>query len=296
MGVAGSRWTHHHKTKGLFVGAQRYGLPPHPDIARSGQRYTPRTGSHKIPFTVTSVKGGVVNYIRFTDHVRATIDPHRLLATDAEGMGKHFVFHGFIPTNPDYHVHDFGASRNQKIHDPTMARLVGEIDDEGMIEVSLPEIHPKVSFLQHAHLIDDRFLERHGEWLAVRVDLGTFNPGRLRGSFNIVDFADESLAARGEYFMRGGEPNRPDRPPKSNLSAVERGMKFRPLAPAAKSAGGSTIFVHGPADEDGKVPCSNLKRPRSILERKLLDPRHYVYLGRTRKLPAIAKYENLAAA
>ncbi len=216
MARSGSRFTKPKKAniKGNAVGTERLGgLPPHRDIVRAGQFYYQREGKRKTTIVVSSVSAdGYVNAIRAVDQERVKMSPWPILATGPDGLGRHWIFQGHKPWIRPNDVHerdirDDGYRRSSAYQ--SMLVVAAGIDDGGDITLRAPEIHPNLTFTVPAHLVDEQF-HAQGTWISAKMDLGTINPGRLRGTTTLLGLATDLERQRGEFFLSGGVANRPD--------------------------------------------------------------------------------------
>lgn len=290
MARSGSRFDKPKKAniRGVAVGLERLGgLPPHPDIPRTGQRYWQRAGDRKTTMVVTGVTAdGMVRVVRSIDRQRTLISPHPLLATGPDGLGTHWLFCGWLPwlRANDVHdrdIHDHGYRRRSPYR--TMVIVSAGPDERGDVELCAPELHPNLRFSQFGHLIA---FHRPGTWLSAHLDLGTFNPGRLRGSLQILGPASEREIARGRYFLGGGQANRPDRLPRKHPTEVRRGQIFRAVDRGGAPVGRRLYVMADP--QSSRVVCADTQRKHYVTLTHLLDPVRYRYLGSTNTLPVLA--------
>src|ERR1700744_4272282 len=124
MGSAGHAFIAH--TKALSPCAQSkdgYGVPPHPLIARIGQRYWPRATRVRNVLVVRGVKRTRVVLVPDTSGAQVTIESERLLLLRSDGQGRNHQFLGFV------------ARRY------STTAYVWAIDDTDAV-LSVPEWHP----------------------------------------------------------------------------------------------------------------------------------------------------------
>jgi hypothetical protein len=165
MGSPGHKFISH--TKALSPAAQTkdggFGSPPHPLVARPGQRFWPRKGRRCRPFVIRTVTDEAVFGVRLDgdrDPVRVTV--RRLLATREDGQGDHYQFQGWVPRRYT-----------------TYARVIDV--SEPIAVLCLPEWHPRRPVALFASLLPVG-AKRQGAWLALRCDLSVPSAGRLQPS------------------------------------------------------------------------------------------------------------------
>jgi hypothetical protein len=170
MAGSGSAWIKHTKHKGLRAAAITDA--PHPAFAREGQRYFPLDSRARTRSTlrVTRVLDGECE-LRREDGTRSTVrlKTRRLLAVDADGVGRHYRFIGYAP-RAGYATH---------IH---------VVADEGAwTRVVCPEWHPELTIAVAAAALPASSRDV-GSWLACRADLSADAPARLQPRrFAVVD-------------------------------------------------------------------------------------------------------------
>jgi hypothetical protein len=163
MGSSGHAFIAH--TKALSPRAQAkdggYGPPPHPRLARPGQRYWPRAARRREVMILRRVDGEHALMERPGSRqapVRVTLA--RLLAVRADGQGRHYQFHGFAP---------------RRYVTPAYVWSLG--DAEAVL--CLPEWHPGRAVRLPVRLLPPD--ARHaGAWLRARCDLSASSAGRLQ--------------------------------------------------------------------------------------------------------------------
>lgn len=163
MGSAGHKFISH--TKALSPAASvsdgGYGLPPHPLIARPGQRYWPRRGRRRRPFVIRRIAGDQALGVRLDgnrEKVRVSIA--RLLTRRDDGQGQHYQFVGF-------------TSRSYATH----ACVVGVEDGEAVL--CFPEWHPRRRVYLFLSLVPEP-ARVAGAWLSLRCDLAASSGARLQ--------------------------------------------------------------------------------------------------------------------
>jgi hypothetical protein len=164
MGSSGHKFIAH--TKSLSPPAQAkdggYGEPPHPLALRTGQRFWPLHGNRKRPFFVRSVdtqRNVVVGQRLDEDKETVRFTVGRLLATDADGRGRHYRFFGFMPRRYT-----------------TWATVVAIDRSEAVL--ILPEWHPSHPVRMPARLLPPRSATE-GTWLRCTADLSEGRGARL---------------------------------------------------------------------------------------------------------------------
>lgn len=137
-----------------------YGPRPHPVALRVGQRFWPRAGDRRRGFVLTRVDATHAHGRREDDDPRpARYAVARLLATDAEGRGRHFAFTGFTP------------GRRYR----TLARVVAI--EGAAATLIVPEWHPGHPVRLPAGLLRGA---REGDWVEASADLGAAAPAKLQ--------------------------------------------------------------------------------------------------------------------
>jgi hypothetical protein len=165
MGSAGHAFIAH--TKALSPRAQHkdggYGAPPHPLVARAGQRYWARTATRRTVLLVQRVERERVVLQRLGEKGPSTrITIRRLLEVREDGQGRHYQFQGFTP-------------RRYKTH-----ACVCRIEDSDAI-LCLPEWHPRRPVRLPLRLLPPP-AQAENAWLELRCDLGASSAARLQPS------------------------------------------------------------------------------------------------------------------
>lgn len=163
MGSPGHAFIAH--TKALSPRAQAkdggYGLPPHPLVARVGQRYWPRAARSRRLLVVKRLEHERVVMVRADDrHAVTSVATRRLLATRPDGQGLRFQFQGFAPRRYETTGYVWSVDRDQAV-------------------LCLPEWHPARPVRIPTRLLPPA-ARRAGAWLRLRCDLAASSAARLQ--------------------------------------------------------------------------------------------------------------------
>jgi hypothetical protein len=172
MGASGKKLQGHGARKKLSSPPAQskdggYGLPPHPLLARAGQRFAPRAGARRRPFQVTRAdiaRGRVTGRRLDDDRDRVSISLAGLLRVRPDGQGRHYQFVGFDPRR----YRTFAT--------------VAAIGADGMATLVLPEWHPSRPVSFPARLVPPS-ARVVGAWLRCTADLSMGRPAWL----NVAD-------------------------------------------------------------------------------------------------------------
>ena len=171
----------------------------HPERIRSGQQFFPRSGGSRQRFTVGRFDGEWVSVDR-EDGRKGRVSLGRLLASDAEGNGIHFRFHGFKRLPRGYRTNFEVVSAVA-----SSCRIVlPEWDPAVEIEVPLAPFP-----------VTTRFLGAQG---SCRADLSStsigglelhgFSPAKTKGLSRTADPAHPHLLAVGQEYRRRSDGRR----------------------------------------------------------------------------------------
>jgi hypothetical protein len=165
MGGTGHAFISHTKALSPRPGVSDggYGPPPHPLVARPGQRYWPRRGRRRRGFDVKRVAGEEVVGARVDGNREGVVVTlERLLARREDGQGAHYQLEGY---------------RSRSYSTFAYVHAIGD----GEAVLCLPEWHPQRPVSLFPSLIPEpaRF---PGAWLTLRCDLSAWSAARLEPS------------------------------------------------------------------------------------------------------------------
>jgi hypothetical protein len=184
MGASGKKLLGHGQRRkstspAVSVSDGRFGAPPHPICARTGQKYWPLTGARRRAFVVQSVSpDGLVKARRIDgkrEHLKASAE--RITARTAEGHGRYYSFLAWVP-------------RRYR----TWATVMSVA--EAQATLVLPEWHPGRPISFPARLLPEQ-ARRCGAWLTLQADLSVAAGGQLNPShLSCCEEPDLSLCPR----------------------------------------------------------------------------------------------------
>jgi|ERR1700733_3789312 len=179
MGSPGHAFIGH--TKALSPAPQTkdggYGPPPHPLVLRPGQRFWPRTATRRELLVIRKCDEKRATLSRVGDTslaaVRASVP--RLLQTRADGQGRHYQFHGFVPRRYSTFAYVWSISGAQAV-------------------LCLPEWHPRRPVRFPARLVPEP-ARWQGAWLHLTCNLAASSAARLAPSDLALAMEQNQLAS-----------------------------------------------------------------------------------------------------
>jgi hypothetical protein len=169
MGASGKKLQGHGQRRkatspAASVGDGRFGSPPHPICARTGQKYWPLSGKQRRAFVVQSVDTDGVVRARRADGKRERLkaSAERITAQTDDGRGRYYSFLAWVP-------------RRYR----TWAMVIGVA--EGQSTIVLPEWHPGRPISFPTRLLPEQ-ARAPGAWLTLQADLSVAAGGQLNPS------------------------------------------------------------------------------------------------------------------